>query len=115
MLKMIITYVGIFAAVYLITSLVTRRKKQPEEEETKSSRRKFRSKPEKGPWVQIYDTDTIEDAKSVRARLEEEEMDCCLYEQGRKDVHGNALKGFGIAVPRSAMSRAQNLISRIPV
>ncbi len=65
-------------------------------------------------WVQVYDTDSLEEAESIQVRLEEEDLDCLIYEQGRKDVHGNSLKGFGIAVPRTSVPRAQNIIARMP-
>jgi len=65
-------------------------------------------------WVQVYDTDSLEEALLLQARLEEEELDCLVYEQGRKDVHGNQLKGFGVAVPRLSVPRAQKLISNMP-
>lgn len=76
---------------------------------------KIKSKPEKWSWIQVYDTDSFEEAKQIIARLEEEEIDCFLYEQGRKDAHGNPLKGFGVIVPRGSLSRAQTIISRLPV
>ncbi|PIQ85456.1 MAG: hypothetical protein COV74_08175 [Candidatus Omnitrophica bacterium CG11_big_fil_rev_8_21_14_0_20_45_26] len=114
-MRMIFIYLAIFIAVYAAVSILTRRKIEKPADEAQPSRGRFRSKAEKGPWVQVYDTDAFEDAQGVLARLQEEEIECCLYEQGRKDVHGNPLKGFGIAVPRSSTPRAQNLISRMPV
>ena len=112
--RLILIYIALFSAIYLITYFWSRRGKTATSKEG-SSRERFRSKATKGTWVQVYDTDSVDDAKRILARLEEEELECILYEQGRKDVHGNALKGFGIAVPRSLVSRAQNLLSRMPV
>ncbi len=66
-------------------------------------------------WIQVYETASIEEARLVRARLQEENMECVLYEQGKKDIRGNLLKGIGIAVPRSVVSQAQACIARIPV
>jgi len=77
-------------------------------------KRHTRKKVGREVWVQVYDTASLEEAQSLQARLEEEELDCLLYEQGRKDVHGNPLKGFGIAVPRTAVPRAQTIIVRTP-
>jgi hypothetical protein len=37
-------------------------------------------------WVQVYDTDSQEDAFHVRARLQEENLEVLVYEQGRKDL-----------------------------
>ncbi len=66
-------------------------------------------------WKQVYETESMDEARTIKARLEEECILCVLYEQGKKDVHGNALKGVGVATPNSLSLRAQNLISRIPV
>jgi hypothetical protein len=65
-------------------------------------------------WVQVYDTDSLDEVQSLQARLEEEELQCLIYEQGRKDVHGNELKGFGIAVPKTSVPRAQKIIVQMP-
>ena len=65
-------------------------------------------------WVQVYDTASLEEVQSLQARLEEQELDCLVYEQGRKDVHGNPLKGYGIVVPRTSVSRAQKIIVQTP-
>lgn len=65
-------------------------------------------------WVQVYDTDSFDEAKSLQAHLEEEDLECFLYEQGRKDIHGNQLKGYGIAVPKASVAQAQKIISRMP-
>ena|SRR3989338_7322734 len=82
----------------------------------KVSKKRFRlrTKTERENWVQVYDTDSWEEVQSIQARLEEEELECFIYEQGRKDIHGNPLKGFGIAVPRASVSHAQRIIARMP-
>jgi len=77
-------------------------------------RSKLRKNLARGIWVQVYDTDLLEEACSLEARLEEEDLECIVYEQGRKDVHGNPLKGFGIAVPRVSVSHAQKIIVQMP-
>jgi len=66
-------------------------------------------------WKQVYETASMEEACLIRARLSEEAIESMLYEQGRKDIHGNALKGVGVAVPGAAASRAQATIAKIPV
>lgn len=73
---------------------------------------RFRTKTVREVWVQVYDTDSLEEAQALQARLQEEELECFIYEQGRKDIHGNVLKGFGIAVPRTSVSLAQKIIVR---
>lgn len=65
-------------------------------------------------WNQVYETATVEEARILQARLQEQEIRCIIYEQGKKDIHGNALKGFGIAVPKPLTNFAQELISRLP-
>jgi hypothetical protein len=74
-----------------------------------------RKKAGRGVWVQVYDSDSRDEVLAIQARLEEEEVECLVYEQGRKDVHGNFLKGYGISVPRDVLSRAQNVVSRMIV
>ncbi len=66
-------------------------------------------------WVQVYETASNEDAQLIQARLQEEEVECLVYEQGKKDIYGNNLKGIGIAVPKSSVPLAQKVISRMPV
>lgn len=80
----------------------------------KASKKWFRPKRDPGEvWVQVFETASLEEAKVLQARLQEEEVECVLYEQGKKDIHGNVLKGVGIAVPKTAMNLAQTLISRL--
>ena len=73
---------------------------------------RFRTKAAREIWVQVYDTDSLTEAQALQARPQEEELECLIYEQGRKDIHGNALKGFGIAVPRTSVALAQKIIVR---
>ena len=83
----------------------------------KEEKVKYRFRPKlsnKSTWVQVYDTDSPEEIQSLQARLEEEEIECFVYEQGRKDIHGNSLKGFGIAVPKTSVGHAQRIIARMP-
>jgi hypothetical protein len=76
---------------------------------------RYRTKNHKEAWVQVYETSSPEDARLIQARLQEEEVECLIYEQGKKDIYGNALKGIGIAVPKSSVPLAQKTISRMPV
>ena len=66
-------------------------------------------------WKQVYETASMEEARLIRARLTGEGIECVLYEQGKKDIHGNFLKGVGVAVPGTAASRAQASIAKMPV
>jgi hypothetical protein len=64
-------------------------------------------------WVQVYEIASIDEARMLQARLEEEEIECILYEQGKKDIHGNEMVGIGIAVPKTAKGQAQRIISKM--
>ena len=76
-------------------------------------RQLLRAKPHpREVWFQVYQTETIDEARSLQARIQEEEVECIIYEQGKKDIHGNELKGIGIAVPKTASRIAQNIIAR---
>jgi hypothetical protein len=80
-----------------------------------SVRRWFRSKRDPQEiWVQVYETESLDEARMLQARLQEEEVECVVYQQGKKDIHGNSMKGVGIAVPRTAVPHAQGIISRMP-
>jgi hypothetical protein len=83
---------------------------------TLKSRNRFRGR--KNPqeiWVQVYETASLEEARGLQARLQEDEIECVIYEQGKKDIHGNPSKGIGIVVPKTAVPHAQSIISRMPV
>lgn len=64
-------------------------------------------------WMQVYETASLQEARSLQARIQEEEIECIVYEQGKKDIHGNVLTGIGIAVPKTAAPQAQRIISRM--
>lgn len=76
---------------------------------------RFRPRNVREPWVQVYETASTEDAHAIQARLQEEEVECLIYEQGKRDIQGNPLKGIGIVVPKSGLPLAQKIISRMPV
>ena len=81
----------------------------------KGPKKPFRAKKIPGEiWIQVYETASMDEGRLLQARLQEDELECILYEQGRKDINGNSLKGIGIAVPKSLASNAQRIISRIP-
>ena len=79
------------------------------------ARERYRTRNARELWVQVYETASSEDAQLIQARLQEEEVECLVYEQGKKDIYGNSLKGIGIAVPKSSVPLAQKVISRMPV
>ncbi len=80
------------------------------------TKNRFKSKPNPNEiWFQVYETETLEDARRYQARIQEDDIDCILYEQGKKDIHGNELKGVGIIVPKSSTGFAQGIISRMSV
>lgn len=76
----------------------------------------FKAKPNpREVWVQVYESATLEEARRFQARIQEEDVDCIIYEQGKKDIHGNPLNGIGIAVPKTSVALAQSIIARISV
>lgn len=87
---------------------------QPASPAQKASQR-YRSRPSREPWAQVYETASMDEAHMIQARFQEEEVDCVLYEQGKKDLQGQSLKGIGVAVPKSSLPLAQKIISRMPV
>lgn len=66
-------------------------------------------------WKQVYETASMEEAIQIRTRLTQERIECVLYEQGKKDIHGNPLLGVGVAVRAASADRAQSVISKMPV
>lgn len=81
----------------------------------KKANQHFRVRNSREPWIQVYETASSDDAHLIQARLQEAELDCLIYEQGKKDIYGNSLKGNGIIVPKSAVPLAQKIISQMPV
>ncbi len=105
---------GIIGYALILWQRVRRARPAPTKSHPKINQR-YRVRDVREPWVQVYETASEEDARLIQARLQEEEVDCLLYEQGKKDIHGNSLKGIGIAVPKSSVPLAQKIISRMPV
>lgn len=64
-------------------------------------------------WVQVYETASADEGRALQARLQEEEIECIIYEQGKKDIHGNSLTGIGVAVPKTATAHSQRIIARM--
>jgi len=117
-MRMVIYIVLAISIMYLIWAWKRQQMSAPTLEAPKQikSRNKFRGK--KNPneiWVQVYETASLDEGKLFQARIQEEEIECILYEEGKKDIHGNPLKGIGIAVPKSSVALAQNIISRMEV
>ena len=110
-------YLFLFGSIFYFFVEWNRRQSSPQPTNiSPKPNRWFR--PKKNPreiWLQVYETATIEEARVLQARLQEEEVECIVYEQGKRDIHGNSLKGIGIAVPKTAAPHAQAVISRMPV
>lgn len=62
-------------------------------------------------WVQVYDTDSADEAKNIRLKFLDIGLQCFIYEQGKKDVYGNTPKHFGISVPRQHTAKAQSVLA----
>jgi hypothetical protein len=115
MTRLIIYLILFTTCCYLLATWVTTRRRHEGVQGGKRRRSIFRSKKHPlEPWAQVYETDSQEEAQAIQARLEEEEIECLIFEQGRKSVHGEPLKRIGIVVARSALARAQSIVSRIP-
>ena len=113
----ILVYLLLFGAVLYALSMWGRKGGEPVPKEGGSGKPRRWFKPKKNPrevWVQVYETASMDEARILQARLQEEEVECLLYEQGKKDIHGNELKGIGIAVPKSQAPHSQGIISRMP-
>lgn len=102
-------------ALFLWRKLAARGFSKPSEETSTKVRQRYRTRTTKEPWVQVYETASPDDAHLIQAHLQEEEVECLIYEQGKKDIYGNTLKGIGVAVPKSSVPLAQKIISRMPV
>lgn len=104
--------------LYLFSAHSRRLGLSTEPKENGGGRRGGWFRPKKNPqevWIQVYETASMTEARALQARLQEEDLECVLYEQGKKDIHGNMLKGIGIAVPRTSAPHAQRIISQMPV
>ncbi len=64
-------------------------------------------------WMQVYDTDSAEEARKIQRKFLDSEIPCLVYQQGKKDVYGDKLKHYGISVPKEVMEKAQNLLTKI--
>ena len=114
----VLIYLLLFGAIFYLLTEWNRRQQipSPPGRTEPKPRSWFRSKQNpREVWVQVYETASLEEGRSLQARLQEEEVECVLYEQGKKDIHGNPLRGIGIAVPKTAAPHAQAIISRMPV
>ena len=111
-------YLFIFGGTLYLLSLWSRRQVIPQSSGKGNLPKPVRwFRPKRNPgeiWVQVYETASVEEGRMLQARLQEEEVECVLYEQGRKDINGNPLKGIGIAVPKTETPHAQRIISRMP-
>lgn len=76
----------------------------------KKESKRPKGKPITDFWTQVYDTESTEEAIRIRDKFADLGIQCLLYEQGKKDVYGNALKHYGISVPREHVARAQAVL-----
>ncbi len=116
----LLVFVLLFGVVLYVFSRWGRPKPQTPSGEKSPGGNKIRNwfRPKRNPleaWVQVYETAFMEEARSLQARLQEEEIECVVYEQGKKDIHGHPMKGVGVAVPKTSVPQAQAIISRMPV
>lgn len=110
-------YLLLFGSVLYVLSNWGRRRTEVPEPAGNNPKPTRWFRPKRDPseiWVQVYETASLQEAKSLQARLQEEEIECVVYEQGRKDIHGNLLTGIGVAVPKTSAPHSQRIISRMP-
>ncbi len=112
----LLVYLFVFGVVLYLLSRSGRSADVDFEKKNTGGKSRFWFKAKSDPrevWMQVYETDSMEEARKLQARLQEEEIECVVYEQGKKDIHGNVLKGVGLAVPKTAGSHSQGLIARM--
>ena len=63
-------------------------------------------------WVQVFESDNLNEMKRLKALLEEGDLQVILFEQAKKDIEGNVPPRFGITTPKSNLTAAQNIICR---
>jgi hypothetical protein len=64
-------------------------------------------------WAQLYETDSLDEITVLRAQLQSEKLDYLIYEQGKRDSHGNVPKKFGIVMSKGHLSRGQAILARV--
>jgi len=104
----------IVGIAFLYDWLKKRESQQSEKDKTpKKAYKKYQAKinPQE-PWVEIFETAEREEVTRLKVRLEEEDINVILIEQGKKDLQGNVPPGISLAVPKSHAQSAQNLICR---
>ena len=93
----LLVYIFLFGMVMYLLSLWSQKQESagiPRQVATKP-KRWFRSKRDPAEiWTQVYETASMEEGRLLLARLQEEEVECVLYEQGKRDIHGNSLIGI---------------------
>ena len=116
MLARVVFYIFVYAALLAGAAVLLWQTVQWIRRKAKGPGIKIGPRPKKGlgVWTQVYDTNSWEEIQALQAHLEEEEIECFVYEQGRRDIHGNFFKGFGIAVPKTSVGRTQKIIARMP-
>lgn len=112
-----LTFLIVIAGLILYFYMTTRPRRR--EEAVFKNKPKRASAPKSSPfddfWVQVYDTDSAEEARKIQAKFHDMNIQCFLYEQGKKDVYGNKLKHYGISVPRRNSEKAQEILAQIPL
>lgn len=114
MVRLLIYAVCAFVIV-MVASDWLRRRQLIKSNPVKPKKKKFKKKDYPGHWAQVYETDSENEAQKILVRLEEENIPCILFEQGKKDIHGNSMKRLGLVVPKTHLGYAQSIISRLPV
>jgi hypothetical protein len=64
-------------------------------------------------WAQLYETDSLDEITVLRAQLQNEKLDHLIYEQGKRDSHGNVPKKYGVVMSKGHLSRGQAILARV--
>ena len=115
MLARVVFYIFVYAALLAGAAVLLWQTVQWIRRKAKGPGIKIGPRPKKGlgVWTQVYDTESMEDAKKIQRKFLDAEIPCLVYQQGKKDVYGDRMKHYGISVPREVMEKAQNLLAKI--
>ena len=101
-----IVVLGLYLYFYLVN-----RPREPREASVKKAKRREKSGIEF--WLQVYDTDAIDEARRIQVKFNDVGIQCVISEQGKKDVFGNTPKHYAVSVPRDSADRAQAILSKL--
>ncbi len=109
----LLVFVLVIMAMVLYLRFVSRPRRFVAPSMKKKPQRSTKPVPSDEFWVQVYDTDSDEEAKKIRIKFRDLGIQCFLYEQGKKDVYGNLMKRYGVSVPKQHAPKAQSVLAQV--